>query len=216
MQPVSSLDLALPVGWREGRRLLLRLLRTSQATRESSEKCSLGPGPGHLFYLSCPCHVGHLDTSPTPEQSSPIPPTPGYPQLAHAHRCTPLPLLLGCVCPNPAGHTGCTLSRHACTCVCGPSLCPSPFPLSSPATPILCIAQRWGAGGAGIQTRRLRSGSATLLFPFSTHPLAHSCLWGFPGSLWKPFVVYVSLISPEEQGGGHTWCLGAPARATFL
>lgn len=110
------------------------------------------------------------DSSPTPGQSSPTPPTPGYPQLAYAHSCTHLPPLLGCVCPNPSGHTGCTLSWHACTCVCRPSLCPSPFLLSSPATPILYTSQRWGYGRAGSQTRGLRSGSTTLLFPFPTHP----------------------------------------------
>lgn len=113
--------------------------------------------------------IGHPDASPTPGQSSPTPCTPGYPQLAHAHSCTHLPPLLGCVCPNPADHTACTLSRHACTCVYRSSLCPSPFLLSSLATPVLCLSQRRGAGGAGSQTRGLRSGSTTLLFPFPTH-----------------------------------------------
>lgn len=100
-------------------------------------------GPGHLFCLPLPMPWWVSQTLHSPLGSAhPLPAPPGYPQLAHAHSCPHLSPLLRCVRPNPAGHPGCTLSWHACTCVCRPSLGPSLFLLSSPATPVPCISRR--------------------------------------------------------------------------
>lgn len=166
-------------------------LGLSQYTGYDLRSQEVSPGPDHATFLA---HSRWVSLS-TPWQRSPFPsalaPThlpPASPEVClfqpHHHHQPPRTLIL---------------SLHACTYM-------QDLPLSKALSSAVSLPRL--SPEAGKWRGRLRSGFTSLLFPFTTCPLAHQQTLGFSlGSL-----VYVFLMLPK----GRIWHLLVLARSCWV